>query len=224
MKQKNLVLAGLSPRQMEYNKEISAAVSSAYKQLNNKDSRDILVIFEDSLLATVIEEALSTVNELGIQLYDEDRWRRNIAAVNLKYQEDFKRGTVGGTGGGGGLIGFFIADAILRITLWTGRHIFGDIDTAVWGKLKESFSSIFKAAQAIDKTKTITITANFNPQIIFVFPLSMTADVFLKEMNSLAKTTKELLQKDPRPNMAYKYTFHGESGAWEFESKIADYF
>jgi len=200
-----------------YDKEISMARESGYKKFNH-DTKDISIDFKNSRLSSVIEESLSQLDELGIELFDKEKIAQGIVTVNAKYKKGSDRGRLG-VGGPGQIVGFFIDPSISFVILWIGGHIISDFDNAIWGKLKKALFSIFKSAQPILGKDQLTITTNYKPQIIFVFPSDINADVFLREMDTVTKITKEILLKDPRPNIAYKYSFNGEKNSWELKTR-----
>jgi hypothetical protein len=208
------------PEQFAYDQDIAKARASAYKTINN-DSRDIIIDFKNSRLSTNIEKSLSPITELGIQLFDQEKMIQELEAVDLKYENDLKGRRVGKRGAAGGpgeIVIFFVSSAINIVIPWVGRHIITDLEDAVWDKLKSALASIFKFGQPIIETDKITITTNYKPQIIFVFPCNLKPEIFSKELDTLTKTTMEILEKNPNPKAGYKYTFKVEANSWELET------
>lgn len=207
------------PKHLAYDQEITKASLSGHKTINN-DRGDMTIDYKDSRLSPIIEQSLSPITELGIQLFDAEKTAQEIAAVNLKYEKELKSGEVGrfGIGGPGEIVGFFVDAAIKFTILWIGKHIITDFDDAIWAKLKNALFLIFKSTQLTLRKSEITITTNYKPQIIFVFPSDVGVETFLQELNTLVKMTKEILEANPDSRIAYKYTFNAATSVWELET------
>jgi len=211
---------GPSAKQQEYNDTIGRAFLSGHKRINAKETQ-LIITFEDTQLSLDIEKSLVEINEIGIELFDNDKIRRDQDAVNTKYEEDFKAGRIGGIGAGGGTSFFgFIVEALVTFTFsWALNHIIDDLDTAIWEKIKKSFLQIFKSAKIINKNEKIVIIASTDPQIVFILPLNLEVEVVLEELDTLTKLTKGIIEINGSKHAAYKYTYNLKLKTWELETK-----
>ena len=202
---KNVISPSLEKK---FNEEINLASLSGHDKINEKETR-LIIKFNDTRLSSDIKKSLSIIDEIGIEIFDNDKIEKELDTVYKKYAEDFKSGRLGERGGVGGPISDFVLEALMNVVIyWILPHIVNDMDNALWGKIKEAFWQIFKSTKKTKEKedKNIVILTNTAPQIIFILPLKIEDDFIQDRLDEMIKMTKEIV-KNNKECLAYKYTY-----------------
>jgi hypothetical protein len=197
---------------------------------NKPGKNKIRIRISNSHLVPFIEELMSNIEGLGLELYDDDKISREQKKVWEKYEKEWKEGKIGGIGSptpdGFVEVGVYLFSLLF---IWSAGNILREANDYLWQKVKEIFFKAKEVGTQSEKTKReaaiITSSKVFEhdlPTILFVLPIDLQKDELKQCLDDIKKLTKKTIsdyQSSDKTIAIYKFKYNLKKKKWDLKTE-----
>ena len=215
---------GPSNEQLKYNQEQHLAHGAGFEILD--EGPNLTIEFSDTRLSEYIKAEFTGIFPLRIQIWNHAQQKSELERVAKKYQDDFKRGRLGGIGSP--VPPEFIDLALFSVGIifnWGFQHIIKDLDTKVWQILKTKIINLFRESGKKSNGQVAIVTSSrlFRremPTISFILPSGLSEAQLQECLNFISTKTMEVIDgfltgDSHDRNNFFQFTYEPADGKWK---------
>ncbi|MFH0740072.1 MAG: hypothetical protein V1819_03335 [bacterium] len=200
--------------------------------------KKIRININDNYLRKDVETLAKDLGNFKVEVMSGDIVRPVQVSVRKKSGEEIEKEKAEITFGTGCPIpdGFFdVAKYLLTFVFtWSLSHILEDLDDKVWEVIKIKVLNFYRLIAKSKKTqKQFVLISSYKifeqdlPTIVFIFPQGLVDNVFLTELNQIAKLTEEVIKiykTGEKQFSTYEYTYNIAKKKWQIRKiKVSNF-